>query len=117
MDFVACPLYIKKYLQAGKSADRRQRCVFSVRSVSLSFDLIKRRRRMRKKKLADTLFEEAQTETCSGIEEKAAILEQGFHIMKKLENDKNSTFRWRNKEYAPTAKKNVYIAASGRGKK
>ena len=64
---------------------------------------------MQKKKLADTLLEEA--ETCSGIPEKAAVLEQGFHILRELEENGQAKFQWRDKEGAQATDRAARSAA------
>jgi hypothetical protein len=105
VDFVGCLLYIKKYLQAGKPADRRQHCFLVARGVSFRFNSLKRRRRMRRKS-ADT----QEPEPCVGMQEKAALLEQGFHVLKALEESGQATFQWRDEEGAQAADKSAHSA-------
>ncbi|CAK8722930.1 hypothetical protein GCAAIG_12605 [Candidatus Electronema halotolerans] len=56
------------------------------------------------RKSADT----KEAEPCVGMREKAAILEQGFHILKELEESKQAKFQWRDEEGPQTGDRKAH---------
>jgi hypothetical protein len=47
-----------------------------------------------------------------GMQEKAALLEEGFHVLRKLEENGQTKFQWRDEEDAQAADRAAYPDSS-----
>lgn len=52
-----------------------------------------------------------KTDICVGMQEKAALLEEGFHVLRELEENGQTKFQWRDKEDAQATDRAARSAA------